>query len=252
MSVYAIVLAGQPNSGPLQETSDAVNEALIEINGKPMAQFVLDALGASEQVERILVLGPDPELAVQLSHPKAEFLQNSGGIIDHIMAAARHLPHDKPYLLATSDIPLLTPEVVDGFLALCQGREADVFYPVIEKKVNDRLYPSVKRTYVTLTDGIFTGGNLFLINPKVIEEKAPLVEEFLNYRKSPLKLAGLLGWSFLFRLLFKRLSLAAIEAKVNDLLGLRGAVVLCPYPEVGIDVDKPSDLQLARAALPRA
>jgi hypothetical protein len=84
----------------------------------------------------------------------------------------------------------------------------------------------------------------------MVDEAAPKVKRFLDYRKSPLKLAGLLGWTFLIRyLLLKNLKMHELEAKISNMLGIRGAVIVCPWPEVGIDVDKPSDLQLARAVL---
>jgi hypothetical protein len=107
----------------------------------------------------------------------------------------------------------------------------------------------VKRTYIHFKEGIYTGGNLFLLNPWIVEPCAPKVEKFIAYRKNPIKLAGLLGWSFVFRFFTKSLSLSELETKVSGLWGIKGRVVIAPYPEIGIDVDKPSDLQLARAAL---
>jgi 2-phospho-L-lactate guanylyltransferase (CobY/MobA/RfbA family) len=47
----------------------------------------------------------------------------------------------------------------------------------------------------------------------------------------------------------KNLRLTELEKKVSEMWGLEGAVIICPWPEIGIDVDKPSDLQLARAIL---
>ncbi|HYG58331.1 MAG TPA: hypothetical protein VD902_09755, partial [Symbiobacteriaceae bacterium] len=141
-------------------------------------------------------------------------------------------------------------EIIDGLVALCRQKPADIYYPIVEKSIGENKYPFVKRTYVTLREGIFTGGNLFIVNPEVIESTAPKARRFLDYRKAPLKMAMLLGITFVLRyLLFRNLNLQELEAKVSQMWDLRGAVVVCPWPEVGIDVDKPSDLQLARAAL---
>ena len=38
--------------------------------------------------------------------------------------------------------------------------------------------------------------------------------------------------------------MAEIEERVRLILGFRGVAVVSPYPEVGIDVDKPQDLAL--------
>ncbi|HBR33284.1 MAG TPA: hypothetical protein DD734_01515, partial [Firmicutes bacterium] len=63
------------------------------------------------------------------------------------------------------------------------------------------------------------------------------------------QLSRLLGFKFLVKLLTGRLKVAEIEARVEEILGMKGAGVLSLYPEIGVDVDKPSDLALARALL---
>ncbi|MFZ5592589.1 MAG: hypothetical protein ACOY81_12390, partial [Bacillota bacterium] len=83
------------------------------------------------------------------------------------------------------------------------------------------------------------------ILPRCLERGRQLVAA----RKSPLRLAGLVGWGFLLRFLLRRITLAEAERKVSQLLGVEGAVVLCSDPEVGVDVDKPSDLLLVRRVL---
>jgi hypothetical protein len=45
------------------------------------------------------------------------------------------------------------------------------------------------------------------------------------------------------------LEVTEIEARVEEILGMKGAGILSLYPEIGVDVDKPSDLALARALL---
>lgn len=249
MRVNAIVLCGAPNTGALREADPAPNEALIPIAGRPMVQYVIDGLRQSGRVDRILLVAPPNMLEPHVHGPQLEFVPARGHIIDNVMAAVERLPVSDKVLIASCDIPLITGAIVNGWLDMCAVREADLYYPIVERSVADAYFPGVKRTYVTLREGTFTGGNLFLVNPAMVPVCAPRVRRFLDYRKSPVKLAGLLGWMFIFRLLTKNLRLAELEAKVSQVWGLRGAVLVCPYPEVGIDVDKPSDLQLARAAL---
>ena len=101
-----------------------------------------------------------------------------------------------------------------------------------------------------MREGTFTGGNLFLVNPAIVQRVAPKIRAFLDYRKSPLKMVSLLGWGFTLRyVLLRNLSLEELEEKVSRMLDIKGAVVVCPWPEVGIDVDKPSDLALMQSVL---
>jgi hypothetical protein len=54
---------------------------------------------------------------------------------------------------------------------------------------------------------------------------------------------------FLLRLLVGRLSVADAAARGGAILGCRVAVYASPHPEIGFDVDKPSDLELAERLL---
>ncbi|HWI62101.1 MAG TPA: nucleotidyltransferase family protein [Symbiobacteriaceae bacterium] len=250
MAVNVILLAGAANTGPLKDVSPVTNEALIDIGGKPMVQYVIDGLRQSTEVKRIAIVAPPGELEPHVTGENLEFVPSAGHIIDNIVNAYRVLPKDEQLLIATCDIPLINGEIIDGLIALCRQKPADIYYPIVEKSVGEQKYPYVKRTYVNLKEGVFTGGNLFLVNPDVVERTAPKARAFLDFRKAPLKMVTLLGVSFLLRyMLFHNLTLAELETKVSTMWDLQGAVIICPWPEVGIDVDKPSDLQLARAVL---
>jgi GTP:adenosylcobinamide-phosphate guanylyltransferase len=248
--VNVILLAGAANTGPLKDVSPVTNEALIDIGGKPMVQYVIDGLRQSREVRRIAIVAPPGELEPHVTGDNLEFVPSAGNIVDNVVRATRLFPRDEQILIATCDIPLINGEIIDGLIDLCRAVPADLYYPIVEKSVGELKYPVVKRTYVNLREGVFTGGNLFLVNPAIVEHTAPKVRKFLDYRKNPLKMVTLLGFSFLLRyLVFKNLTLKELEQKVSDMWGIKGAVIVSPWPEVGIDVDKPSDLQLARAVL---
>lgn len=250
MAVNVILLAGAANTGPLKDVSPVTNEALIDIGGKPMVQYVIDGLRQSTEVRRIVIVAPPGELEPHVTGDHLEFVPSAGHIVDNVVNACKVLPKDEQVLIATCDIPLINGEIIDGLIKLCREKPADIYYPIVERSVGESKYPHVKRTYVTLQEGTFTGGNLFLVNPAVVDRTAPKARKFLDYRKNPVKMVSLIGFVFLLRyILFKNLTLAALEQKISDMWDLKGAVVICPWPEVGIDVDKPSDLQLARAVL---
>ncbi len=244
----AIILAGGEKSKELSKYTPHCYEALIDIAGKPMVTFVAEALAASRQVDRIFVLGPVAELASCDFPPETHISASGPTIIETIRLGMRSLGHNRPVLVATADIPLLTADAVNDFLFQCGRIDADLYYPIVPKEVNEISYPGNKRTYVRLREGVFTGGNLFLVNPAIVEQCALVAEQFIAERKHPLVLCRMLGWSFVIRFLLGVLSLKDVEKRVSELLGVQGAVVMSPYAELGIDVDKPSDLELVRAA----
>ena len=75
------------------------------------------------------------------------------------------------------------------------------------------------------------------------------MDRVLTLRKKPWKLAQLLGFSFMLKFFMQRLSLAELEKRVSQLLGVKGVAIISPYPEIGTDVDKPSDFELAERVI---
>lgn len=244
----AIILAGG-ESKHLSQCSTQRYEAMIEIAGKPMVTFVAHALRASGKVKRIFVLGPSTIMA-SCNFPDNTVLLNGGNtIMETIQIGMDALGHEQPVLVATADIPLLTPEAVTDFLAQCtQAAEADLYYPVVPRQVNELYYPGNKRTYVKLKEGVFTGGNIFLVKPVIVPRCLAVAEKIIAQRKNPLQLCKIIGWGFVFKFLCRMLGVREVERQFSDLLGIQGTVVFSSYPELGIDVDKPSDLELVRNA----
>ncbi|NPV26904.1 MAG: NTP transferase domain-containing protein [Firmicutes bacterium] len=261
MKIDAVVLAGSLNTGPLRECSPARNEALIPIGGHPMVEYVVKALQDLSQIDRVVIAGPVAELRFLYGNNPSVGLAESGATaIESLQNALKTLtqmshgqvngdPGVKQVLVATSDIPLITPEAIENFLQLCARRPGDLHYPVVPREANERKYPGVKRTYVKLKDGTFTGGNLFLVNPAIVERCAAIAQEIVRRRKNPVALSRLFGLGFVLKFLFRQLTLKEAEEKVSELLGIRGIAVISTYPEVGVDVDKPSDLRLAEKVL---
>lgn len=245
--IDALVLAGSPNDGPLRECSPEGYEALIPIGKKTMVEYVVDALRATARINRIVVVGPD-ELRERLSGEVA-VVSPGGNIMQNVRSGLKKLPEASHVLLATCDIPLITPRAIEDFLDLCKGRQADLYYPIIPRDMVEKKYDRTKRTYVTLKEGEYTGGNLFLLNPGVVEVCMSKGQELVDARKSPIRLCRLLGTGFLLKFLLRTLTLGEAESRVSALLGVSGAVVISNYPEVGVDVDKPIDLELAERQL---
>ncbi len=245
----AVVLAGSRNDGPLKECSPVKYEALIPIGSRAMVEYVVEALLGTRRIRRVLVVGPAAGLAALPAGARMSIVDSDGGMMENIEAGLKQLPGEKRVLLATSDIPLLTSGAVDNFLSLCGDMSGDLYYPVIEKNLVENIFPATRRTYVRLKEGVFTGGNLFLINPAVYKRCVEDGRKIIDLRKSPIGLCRILGVTFLVKYICRMLTLTDAEKKVSQLLGIRGTVVRSAFPEVGVDVDKPGDLELVLKVL---
>lgn len=248
----AVILAGGDNP----QFADSVHpgpvlEALVDIDGKPMVVYVTEALAACPEVGRIFVVGPKARLMACPFGPTVTVVEGGDTIFSTAAKGLALIEDDRQTLLATSDIPLLTPEAVSDFVRQAAPLNAEFCYPIVTKETCERQFPGVRRTYVRLKEGVFTGGNLFLVRPSVVQRCQKAAEEIIARRKAPLALCRLLGWRFVLGLLLGRLELPDLEKCVSDLLQLEGRVLVSQYAEIGLDVDKPSDLTLVRQAARR-
>ncbi len=247
MQVDTIILAGAKNDGKLQEVSSSQYEALITINGKTMLSYVVEALQESDYVRKIVVVG----YSALRSHLSDDviLLECGESLVDNIQVGIDYLGVQKPVLVVTSDIPMLTSEAINDFVYSCQDLKKDLFYPIISKEDNERVYPGVERTYVQLKDGVYTGGNMVLIGPNFVEESRQVVQQVVALRKKPFAIIKMLGFGIIIKYILHRLSIADVERRVEILFGISAKAVMTSYPQIGTDIDKPSDLELAEKIL---
>jgi hypothetical protein len=84
---------------------------------------------------------------------------------------------------------------------------------------------------------------------KAVETNKELWDDLLEARKSALRQAWRVGFWTLLRLATRTLSIAAAERRAEKILGLKVRAVRTPYAEIGMDVDKPFQLDIVRAEL---
>lgn len=249
--MHAIVLAGGGEAEKLASHHGVSNKALLLINDIPMISYVIDALIECQSIQQIVVVGPVERLSGLLPE-QVKLLPETGDAVQNVLDALNVLPAKEKVMLCTSDIPMITPEALDALFLAVGAKEADLYYPIISRQDCERRYPGVKRTYVKLTEGEFTGGNIFVVNPAIAVPLATIFRRLMESRKQPLKMLmvfGIPGVVFAVKLLMGILTVAELEQKMSRILRLKGAAIFCNYPEVGTDVDKDSDLELARRVL---
>lgn len=242
----AIVLAGEKKS---ENGNVFQNKALLKIKDKYMIEYVLDVLHNVKCIEKIAIVGQKDELSEAVGHKADYIVEGTDSIVENIIKALEHFPGEKEMLVLTCDIPMITVEAIEHFILESRESEADLCYSIVDKRVNDEKYPEVKRTYAKLWEGRFTGGNVFYFNPEIKDKIKDFVEQMLEYRKSPAKMAEVLGFGFLIRLALGILTINAVKKKLKRLLGINAAAVISPYPEIGNDVDKVSDIEFVEKYL---
>ncbi|HYF84094.1 MAG TPA: NTP transferase domain-containing protein [Clostridia bacterium] len=238
-----IVLAGEKKDSKNGSGEEKINKAFYKIKDKHMIEYVVETLRKSSCIDKIAVVGPKDKLEEVIGGIVDFVVEGADSIVSNILLTLDCFPGEKEILIVTSDIPMITKEAIEDFVARARQKDADLCYSIVDKKVNDLKYPDVRRTYARLWEGQFTGGNVFYFNPDVTDKCKDFVGKMLEYRKSPTKMARVLGFGFLLRLALGILTINAVQKKCESLLGIRGAAIISPYPEIGNDVDRFSDLE---------
>lgn len=253
MQYDAIILAGGQSSGALKKIAPYDNEALIIIGNYPMIYYVYKALRNSSHINRIVISGPVESLKSIFLHEENLYLvgggENAMDSFAHAVELLKGMGMTRRLLIMPSDTPFITTEAIDDFIERSEEMQADFVYPLTSKEVNEAKYPGVRRTYARLKDGVFTGGNLFIISNAVIEQGMDMAKKLVERRKNPLAMARLFGFRLVWKFITRRLSIDAVEKRFYEVIGIRGRAIISDYAEVGVDVDKPSDLELANRYL---
>lgn len=250
--MYAVILAGG-KIGPenkLWAESMGKSKALIEICGKTMVQWVIDALNKADSIEKIIVTGLTDIHSLNSAKPLLH-IPDQHGILENLATAAKFILEDSAnteYFLAVSaDIPLITAEIIEAVVKENQEPGIDVFYNVVEKKVMNTAFPDVKRTYMRFRDGRFCGADMHVMSTKAIEKLIAL--GFEQFRKRPFKLIKIAGIDWIFPMIFFPPKLAKAEKVIGQRMGVNGKTIVCRWPEIAMDIDTPEHLATVREKL---
>ena len=236
---------------PLYPFTRGGAKALLDVAGRPMAQWVLDALSGSRRVEGVILIGLGPESGLTCDKPVA-YLPDQGSAVANALVgvdeALRQRPDTSHVLLTSCDVPAATAEMIDWRVEIGLQAGADFDYLAIERRVMEQRYPTSRRTYTPLRGTQVCGGDINMAHVR-LAKNAAFVERLTAARKSPLRMASLIGWNVLLLFLLRQLTIERGEQLISRNLGIPTRVHLCPYAELGMDIDKPHQLEILRADL---
>jgi len=244
--VDVVVPAGGRISGEFAQQAGTEIKALIRFEEETILRRTIRALRASGCVHRIAVIGPEEVLAeAQESGADLALPEGKTGP-DNIYRGLDGLTNATPYLLiATGDMPFLTPEAVRDFLTLCP-EETEICIPIIERSAFETLYPGLIRTDTPLRDGVFRLGGLYRVKVSALRQVRPHLEQMFAARKNNFQMAKLIGVPFIVRYVFRRLTVDQIVARASEIIQCSAAAVRHVPPELAFDIDLPEELAYAR------
>jgi GTP:adenosylcobinamide-phosphate guanylyltransferase len=247
--MIALVLAGGKPDDVARTQPGAANKAFVKVAGVTLVERTLQPLRRSRAIDRIIVVAPkavhgDPALTLaDECRPDGERIRTS------LRNGLENLPPDDLVLVSASDLPVLTTEAVDDFVARATSLDPDLGYGCVEKSVHVSRFPTVPHTWARMREGTYCGAGLVVIKPRAYPKLDPVIERLGHARKNPLRLASLFGLPILAKFAFGRLRVSEAEIKATQILNARVRAVVSPFPETAVNVDRPTDISLAEAIL---
>ena len=250
----AIILAGQrPGEDAFAASHGVPAKALIRVGGEPMLGRVARALLASPSIGPIVILAQEPERLLEgglswlADEPRVSTAVAGQGISASVEQVAGTGAAPWPVLVTTADHALLRPEMIEAFIAGSHG--ADVSVALVERAVVESVHPDTKRTWLKFSDGQYSGANLFALLSPASRAAMRFWARTEQDRKKALKMLLFFGPMIFLRAFTRTISIDSAAVKAGRDLGVSIRAVRLPFAEAAIDVDKPSDLELAERIL---
>lgn len=238
---------------PLYPQSPNGRRPLIEVHGKPMAQWVLDALTASDVVGDIYAMGLTPDLGLTTSKP-VHYLMGGESMFENIRTGVLQAAHDHPdqskVFLSSADIPAIRPVMIQWLAdQIAKVPEALIYYTVVDRETMEKRFPNANRSFVKFNDIAVCGGDMNAVDIRLFSVERPIWKALTEARKRPLKQARLLGLDNLAMVALRLASLQTIVRRIEKRLSLQACALPTPYAEMAMDADKPHQLAILQEDL---
>lgn len=244
-----LVLAGG-EKGPLSQVGDYSSKAMIPLHNKPMIDWVLDAYKPLDYFDHTVVVGPEELNSCKSMEGEKIRLNGGGTLIQNLLLGIGYIKthiyqcssHHKGYVISFCDAVFLTPELIEHTMKNIESSGADIVLHYVEKEsfVRDNL-PS-KRTYIPMEGKLYTGSVIYYVRKfSMVMGLLKKLSQFRKHRKDPGKLLEIIG--------AESDSLEDIEEALSTSINGKVKIFISPFSGMGMDVDKPSDLELAHRLL---
>lgn len=226
-----VILAGGKCDDELRAATGAEFRAEIEVHGTRLVDTVLEA--AKPLGEPILVGGP-ANLSDRQVPAGADFCDSLRNGLEQVTT--------ERFLLVTVDLPCLTTCALEDFVEQCDPK-AGLNYPIVSSAACEESFPGMKRTTLKLREGVFTGGNVAMMDTEMMKRALPIMTKAYAFRKKPLRLAHVVGLGVLGRVLLgqiwpRTLSIKSLEKAMGKFLEVPVHAVPSKFAELGADLDK--------------
>jgi CTP:molybdopterin cytidylyltransferase MocA len=234
----------------LLDAAGVDNKALIDLNGKPMINYVIEALDKSRYIRSITIFGlTADEINVETTKPLA-FSEGGNTTFETLKKVITYFKNkeNKPeYILSTScDIPLITYEMIDR---ICKQINLDddieLYYNIVWHKRVAELLPEVTKVPLKLKEGNMVFGDIHVFSIDVLDkgDRLAVLNRIMMNRKNFGAVIKFLSIKYFLKYMIRQLTLKDAGTRIMRVFDLKAGFLLCNIPEVCADLDYAKDLE---------
>lgn len=282
MKIDALILAG---TGKGYIPVEGANKALIDINGRPIIDYAVEALKNAQSIGDIHIVGPVDELSLlRQGHGGEITLHNqTGSLVDNVLRSYDEICplRDRHILIVTSDIPFIRPHEIDHMISTSNFEAYDIVIGVASTMALRRFAPAEEKPGINMTCCHFRRqsgrlNNMFIMRPpqEAVAEYAGMLydlryqKNILNFmrlmmnviKKDPARLALLwtlfkmqmtlqadrFGLQGIAEAIGKRIDISKAELTASRAIRARVKIMFMDYGGAAIDIDNTQSLEVAR------
>jgi hypothetical protein len=237
---------------PLYKYTRGQPKALLDVAGKPMIQWVLDAVSEAKSVGQVIVVGLD-ESASLSCEKKLTILPNQNSMVGNIRAGVNHIlefdPSVEKVMTSSSDIPLVTGEIFDWFIEQALVTRHQFYIGMVTRQNMEARFPGAKRRSDRIKNLELRGGDISIVEPEIILQTGGVADRLSKARGNVFRQLAFVGFDTLFFLMLRLFDLESFVRYLGKKHGLVWAPIICPYPEIAMDIDSPLYLEIMRNEL---
>ena len=246
MKKYHVILLAGGEKGPLFEKTGFLEKALIPIHGIPMLSRVIEVFYQAEYADEIVVVGSSNLDQLEAMSRVRKRITRGFNVIQNLVHAITYVKHrlygsgsdHNGYVISFCDAVFLTPEIVDDTLQTVEEIDGDIVLHYVEKSSFEAAGFPTERTYIPVGNKLYTGSTIYYVRRfRKIFSIIPQLIELRKYRKDPRALMRYIDC--------EGKDLAEIEQAMSRKLNAKVRIQISQHARMGVDVDKPSDLELA-------
>lgn len=254
----AIILAAQREGrlDAMAAQAGVTHKCLVPILGRPLLQYVLEALAPVPGLSRIRICVEPGAVAAVRAVPGAsgelgiavDFVPSAETITESAYASAEGI--DEAIVITTADNVNLTPGAVRALLGRI-GAGADGVLALARKEAVLAAHPEGQRRFYGLSDGDYSNCNLYAVAGRRVLGLAEVFREGGQFARNPGRLRRIVGSFNLLLFRFRLVSLERAMKRLSKRAGLRVEAVVLEDGAHAVDVDNPRTYAIAEAILAR-